>query len=181
MIDEKYRYFVGNGVRELARGVLPENEKTEENINRLLEVYHGVYKKNQFNKTAPYDGILNAVLALKEKGFKVCILSNKPDPNTKEIAKFYFNGIFDEVLGQSEAFPRKPDPAAAHYLLNKMDSAPEISYFVGDSSTDMKTGKAAGMIAVGVTWGFRDEPELLENGADIIARDPSELPNLIKF
>lgn len=178
---EKYRYFVGNGVKELARGVLPEGEKTEENIERLLGVYHVVYKKNQFNKTAPYKGIEAAVAALKEKGFKVWILSNKPDPNTKEIAAYYFNGIFDGVMGQSERFPRKPDPAAALHILKVTETAPENAFFVGDSSTDMKTGKAAGVTAVGVTWGFRDEPELLSNGADIIARDPSELPNLIEF
>lgn len=178
---EKYRYFVGNGVKELARGVLPEGEKTKENIERLLEVYHVVYKKNQFNKTAPYKGIEAAVAALKEKGFKVWILSNKPDPNTKEIAAYYFNGIFDGVMGQSERFPRKPDPAAALHILKVTETAPENAFFVGDSSTDMKTGKAAGVTAVGVTWGFRDEPELLSNGADIIARDPSELPNLIEF
>ncbi|MBQ2944994.1 MAG: HAD family hydrolase [Clostridia bacterium] len=178
---EKYRYFVGNGVRELARGVLPEGKKDDESIDRLLKIYNGIYTKNQFNKTAPYDNIKEAVTALKEKGFSVWVLSNKPDPNTKMIAAHYFGDLFDGVMGQSDAFPRKPDPAAALHILERTETAPENAFFVGDSSTDMKTAKAAGVTAVGVTWGFRDEPELLENGADIIAHAPLDLPDLIKF
>ena len=47
--------------------------------------------------------------------------------------------------------------------------------YIGDTGTDMNTGKAAGMFTVGVLWGYRDRKELEENGADILAEKPEDL------
>ena len=52
-------------------------------------------------------------------------------------------------------------------------------YFVGDTKIDIQTAKNAGMIAIGVLWGFRDEKELRENGADFIVSNTNELYNIL--
>ena len=52
--------------------------------------------------------------------------------------------------------------------------------YVGDTATDMKTGRAAGMYTVGALWGFRDRKELNENGADLVAEKPEELVRIYK-
>ena len=47
--------------------------------------------------------------------------------------------------------------------------------YVGDTRTDMETGKAAGMYTIGALWGFRDRQELESSGADTVAGNPGEL------
>ena len=79
------------------------------------------------------------------------------------------------VVGQSEAIRRKPAPDGPLMVAEKFGVKPEECMYVGDTSTDMKTGKAAGMFTVGALWGFRDRRELEENGADIVAAVPLEL------
>ena len=74
---------------------------------------------------------------------------------------------------------RKPSPDGALYVANILGLKPEDILYVGDTSTDMKTGKSAGMYTIGVLWGFRERTELEENGADIIISTPEELLNYV--
>ena len=84
----------------------------------------------------------------------------------------------DLVQGQSELFPRKPAPDGALYLAERLGAAPGECLYVGDTGTDMKTGKAAGMYTIGVLWGFRGEEELLRDGADCIVSEAGELADI---
>ena len=94
------------------------------------------------------------------------------------VRTFFAEGTFDEVQGQSDKYPRKPDPSAVYAVLERMGVSPEEAVYVGDSEVDMKTGKAAGMLTVGVTWGFRSEEVLLETGADRTIDHAAELLKL---
>ena len=176
---EKYRYFVGNGVRVLCERVLPEDKRDEATKDALLAVYSKIYAENQMNKTAPYDGVAEAIKRLKAAGFRVAVLSNKPAPNSRVIVAHYFGDLFDEVRGQCDEFPRKPDPSQAFDLLEKLGSSPDGSFFVGDSGTDMETSVNAGMTGVGVLWGYRTADELLAKGAKALAASPAELADII--
>ena len=110
------------------------------------------------------------------------MLSNKPDANTKNVIRTVFpeGHLFDWIQGQSEAFPKKPDPAGALHIAEQFGVKPEECMYLGDTSTDMKTGTAAGMYTVGVLWGFRDEQELRENGSDAIARQAEEIADIYR-
>jgi len=61
------------------------------------------------------------------------------------------------------------------YIIEKFGLDKKEVGYVGDTKTDMQTAKAAGLTAIGVTWGFRDEAELKEHGADYIIHNPQEL------
>ena len=86
-----------------------------------------------------------------------------------------FGDDFDIVMGQSDAIRRKPAPDGALMLAREFQVQPQECMYVGDTATDMQTGKAAGMLTVGALWGFRDEKELMENGADLVAQKPEDL------
>lgn len=86
---------------------------------------------------------------------------------------------FNYIYGAREDVPIKPDPAGAFQLAELLKLKPEEIIYAGDSSTDMLTGKAAGMFTVGVSWGFRTREELKEHGADAIIDDPLELLELL--
>ena len=69
--------------------------------------------------------------------------------------------------------------AGAYRLLEEMGIQPSDCTYVGDTKTDMLTGRAAGLYTLGVLWGFRDRMELEENGADRIVAHPSEIGDII--
>ena len=70
---------------------------------------------------------------------------------------------------------RKPSPSGALKIADFLQVDPENCMYIGDTNTDMQTGKAAGMYTVGVLWGFRDRKELEENHADVIIEKPWQL------
>ena len=104
------------------------------------------------------------------------ILSNKPDVFTQKcVAELLHRWTFDPVHGHGNGIPRKPDPAGAIRIAEGWGLSPEQIVYVGDTGTDMETGKAAGMWTVGVLWGFRGEDELRQSGADAIIDHPRQL------
>ena len=72
--------------------------------------------------------------------------------------------------------PLKPDPAAAREILKQLSVSPSETAWVGDTATDIETGKNLGAaLSVGVLWGFRKRDELCEAGADAIVNDAASL------
>ena len=172
---EKYRYLVGNGAKNLVLGMLRTVGADESEYERVAPIYNDGYDKDALYLTKPYDGVLDLLDALHARGIKVAVLSNKPDRTTQKVCAALFGGKIGIVRGQRADTPHKPDPKAVHMLLEEMGCTPEECIYVGDTDTDMQTGKNAGAFTVGVLWGFRDEKELCENGADGIIAHPMEL------
>ena len=79
------------------------------------------------------------------------------------------------ILGQKPEIRRKPAPDGPLFIAEQFGVKPEECLYIGDTGTDMNTGKAAGMLTVGVLWGYRDRKELEENGADLLAEKPEDL------
>ena len=177
---EDYKIFVGDGVDVLMRRLLrfggdEEGVRFDEAKRRYMEYF----QEGCLYNVKAYPGIVEMLAALKKQGAKLSVLSNKPHGNTRNVIEKVFGPeMFDLVQGQSELFPRKPAPDGALYLADKLGAAPKDCLYVGDTGTDMKTGKAAGMYTVGVLWGFRDEEELIRDGADCVAADAMELVDI---
>lgn len=126
-------------------------------------------------KVVPYEGMPETLKELKKHGMKLAVCSNKPHPAAVKVIAQLFGEEFDMVVGQSDAIRRKPAPDGPLMVAEKFGVKPEECMYVGDTSTDMQTGKAAGMFTVGALWGFRDRKELNENGADLVAEKPVDL------
>jgi phosphoglycolate phosphatase len=86
---------------------------------------------------------------------------------------------FAAVEGCSDEDLRKPDPRRALKIVRKMQLKPTQVMMVGDSSADIITGINAGLIAVGVTWGYRSREELIDAGARYMIDRPAELLDII--
>lgn len=176
-IDE-VRQFVGNGVAKLIERAIPEG-KNNPNFEKCLAIFKENYAQNMYNKTAPYNGIIEMLSNLKSKGIKIAVVSNKFDLAVKELCKKYFEGFIDFAAGENEAqgIRKKPAPDTVISVLNEFNFAPEDAVYVGDSDVDIMTAKNSKMSCISVTWGFRDEKFLLENGATILINAPSEIYN----
>ena len=175
---EEVRQFVGNGVAKLIERAIPEG-KNNPNFEKCLSIFKENYAQNMYNKTAPYNGIIEMLSNLKSKGIKIAVVSNKFDLAVKELCKKYFEGFIDFAAGENEAqgIKKKPAPDTVLSVLNEFNFAPEDAVYVGDSDVDIMTAKNSKMPCISVTWGFRDKKFLLENGATILINAPSEIYN----
>lgn len=175
---EEVRQFVGNGVAKLIERAIPEG-KNNPNFEKCLAIFKENYAQNMYNKTAPYNGIIEMLSNLKSKGIKIAVVSNKFDLAVKELCKKYFEEFIDFAAGENEAqgIKKKPAPDTVISVLNEFNFAPEDAVYVGDSDVDIMTAKNSKMPCISVTWGFRDEKFLLENGATILINAPSEIYN----
>ncbi len=175
---EEVRQFVGNGVAKLIERAIPEG-KNNSNFEKCLSIFKENYAQNMYNKTAPYNGIIEMLSNLKSKGIKIAVVSNKFDLAVKELCKKYFEGFIDFAAGENEAqgIKKKPAPDTVISVLNEFNFAPEDAVYVGDSDVDIMTAKNSKMPCISVTWGFRDKKFLLENGATILINAPSEIYN----
>jgi phosphoglycolate phosphatase len=118
--------------------------------------------------------------ALAARGTRLAVLSNKPHETTlKCVAGILPEWTFDCVLGQRPGIPKKPDPAGALEIAERMGLRPEEFLYLGDTGTDMLTAQAAGMLGVGALWGFRTAQELTAHGARHLVAAPLEVPGLL--
>ena len=122
---------------------------------------------------------MNLLDTLKENGFTLAVLSNKPDNVTQDVVRLFFGDRFDIIAGQKKGVAPKPDPAGVYLILEELNITSEESYFIGDTYVDITTGKNAGIESIGVLWGFRDEEELTNAGADHIVAKAEEILEII--
>ena len=176
---QAYRYFIGDGVKVLLRRAIKE-DVSDEIISQLHERFKVIYKKEIDTKTKVYDGIYELLNKLENINYKKAILSNKPHNFTLDcIDKFFSEYSFVNISGQKHTIPKKPDASAALIIAKEFKEDTKNVYFVGDTKVDMETAKNAGMIAIGVLWGFREESELREHGADYIVSSTEELYDIL--
>ena len=178
---KKYNYLAGNGAKSLVRGMLAESGvEDEELFEKAFADYMKEYNSDPLYITKVFDGINELIVRAKSSGVKLAVLSNKPHSSTVMIIDHFFEkGTFDICYGARDGVPLKPDPAPAFAVAAELGLDCSECIYVGDTDVDMKTGKNAGFYTVGVLWGFRDRPELEENGADMIVSKPTEILNLL--
>jgi phosphoglycolate phosphatase len=175
-----YKFFVGNGINKLFERVLPEKEKTQENIQLIRHHFLEYYGVHNADLTTPYPGITDLLLRLQKKGIMMAVASNKYQIGTDELIRHFFPLIhFTAVFGQRENIPTKPDPTIVHDILSVSKVEKNKVLYIGDSGVDMQTAQNSGIEAVGVTWGFRPRAEMEEFSPKYIVDNPSEILPLI--
>jgi phosphoglycolate phosphatase len=175
-----YKYFVGEGVEALIRRALPEDQLRPELLDHCLGALREEYSRRWENKTRPYAGIPDLLDHLTGMGLKMAILSNKLDHFTRiMVASLLPRWKFDPVFGARPAVPKKPDPAGALEIAEALHLTPDHFIYLGDTGIDMKTASAAGMVPIGVLWGFRPADELRDQGAKWLIEKPADLISLI--
>jgi phosphoglycolate phosphatase len=171
-----YRQAIGNGVRRLVTIAIPAERRSEQTIGEYVDQMMADYDEHCLVKSRLYDGIAEMLGKLRAGGVRLAVNSNKPDDPTQRIVDALIGAAtFEAVMGARPGVPLKPDPTAALLIRDRFGIAADRIVYVGDSQVDMRTAAAAGMVAVGVTWGFRTKSELVENGAVAVLDHPREL------
>jgi len=183
---DAYKYFVGNGVEMLLRRALPK-DILETEFAEVLSLFMFHYELHKSDKTAPYEGMIETLEKLQEKGVLLTVATNKPHELLPNLMQFYFPTIkWAAVFGNRKEVPIKPHPQIISDILETISrknlcfaTTEKQILYIGDTAVDMETAQNAGIIKVGVLWGFRTKEELLRAGADYIIEYPQEILNLI--
>ena len=175
---EEIRRFIGNGAEKQIRRAVPEGT-SEGKIMETLAAFRAYYQDHCQIKTKVYDGLLDVLSELKEKGVKMAVVSNKPNAAVKKLSREYFGDRLDYAIGPSDGVRCKPYPDMAEEALKALGVEKKDAVFVGDSEVDVQTGLNAGLDVIAVSWGFRSREVVIEVGAKMIADDASELEKLI--
>lgn len=173
---EAYKKFVGNGIKKLVERAFPVGF---EHLDKALDFFIDDYAKHCTDASVLYDGVKELLSKLEQANVVMGICTNKQQALTDKIVRHYLNDVpFVSVLGDRFDDKHKPNPQGPLHIASAMNLDPSAILFVGDSDVDMITASRAGMKAVGVSWGFRDQVELVESGADVIVHEPLEILNL---
>ena len=175
--EQQYKYFVGDGAANLVRRALfAGGDRELAHFSEAFALYREIFRENCMYQVRPYEGIPELLNRLKELGVKIAVLSNKPHAETVNVIESLFGrDCFDCIQGQKDDVAIKPSPEGVFHILKQLRIHAEDILYLGDTATDMKTGKNADAFTVGALWGFRDRAELEEGGADAIISHPLQV------
>lgn len=179
---QQCREFVGNGARVLMeKAISVSGEGNRSRLNEAMEIYGRIFDANCTYHVIPYSGILSMLDELSHLGMAVAVLTNKPHLQAVHVVEHIFGKErFQIVQGQRDDMPRKPNPTMALQIAEQLHVTPDETVYIGDSEVDVATGIAAGMLTIGVSWGFRERQILEDAGAKYIADSPEEIVKWIK-
>jgi phosphoglycolate phosphatase len=149
--------FIGNGVPKLVERCLRVYEMplTEEAVDKMRTYYDA----DPFTLTAPYEGVVDCLKALKAAGLKLAICTNKPVAPARTILDgLNLTQYFDVVVGGDTYSTHKPDPEPLLGCMEKMGADMANTIYVGDSETDALTAKNADMTFALFSGGYRKTP-----------------------
>lgn len=176
---EAYPHMVGDGARMLIERALG-NAAAPSSTTQVLRSFLQIYDRDCLRQVALYPGIARTVRVLKERGYHLLVVTNKPQAQAEKIVRHFFGDtLFEGVFGGQDIYPCKPDPTSARLALAAAKTLTENAWFVGDSDVDVLTAQAAGLRSVGAAWGFRGAEELKRAGANVIATCAEDLEKII--
>jgi phosphoglycolate phosphatase len=168
--------YIGHGATLLVRRALGDYA-TAENAEKGLAFFLAYYRDHMLDNTAPYPGVAEALEKLG--GYKMAVLTNKPVNFSREmLTRLGFASHFAYIYGGNSFAQKKPDPVGLHKLMEDLQISTRETLMVGDSDTDILTGRNAGVWTCGVTYGFGAHT-LQKVSPDLLIDDMRELPPVL--
>ena len=171
---EEVRMMVGNGIRKLIERAVPggTGNPLYENVYKTF-INH--YLEHSLDTTRPYPGIMEMLDALKAKGRRMAVVSNKYCKATEHLCRTFFGEYISVAIGESADIRKKPAPDTVLEALRRLGASKEGAVYVGDSEVDIATARNCGLPCISVLWGFRDKDFLVKNGGTTFAESPEEI------
>lgn len=167
--------YVGDGAPVLIRRAMGP-DATRAQLEEALAYFLGYYREHMLDHTRDYPGVRGALEALQARGVAMAVLTNKPVRFSRDlVAGLHLDQFFFQIYGGNSFEEKKPHPIGIHTLMREAKAAPENTWMVGDSSTDILTARNAKVPSIGVTYGIK--PESLQDAPpDILLHSMADLP-----
>jgi phosphoglycolate phosphatase len=174
------RHMVGFGARALIAQAMEASGTpvTEDQMPALVEIFLDHYRAHIADGTRLFPGVPQTLAALKRRGARLGVLTNKPQELTDRLLPLLgLDGVFAAVYGAGRKPYTKPDPRIFHEVVDDCGGAPGV--MIGDSVTDLNTARAAGAPCILFSYGFTPVPAA-ELGADLVLDDFGALPEALE-
>ena len=169
--EERVRRWVGNGARVLVRRAL-ENAGIGVPFDEALQTFMEAYEARMCDRTRCYEGVPETLAALRERGYRMGVVTNKPHRFVAPILEHLkIDGFFDAVLGGDALPEKKPHPLPLLTMAGKLGARIPECAMVGDSKNDILAAKAAGMPSVAVEYGYNYGEPIEEAGPDLVVEE----------
>ena len=173
------RQFVGNGLATLVARALPDGRENPD-YDAVLAETRAQYAAHREDTTAPYAGIIEMLDALIAAGYRLGVVSNKPDIHTKALCQAHFGSRIAAAVGAKDGVPLKPAPDSVLECMAQLHADSAHTVYIGDSEVDLETARNAGIPCISVLWGFRDADQLKQAGSCIFVHEPNEIVSIFR-
>jgi len=164
--EDTIRHWVGNGARTLVERALAASLKLNEKltvtlIDDALTIFLQHYQQYLCVKSTLYKDVKAGLLTLKNSGFRLAIITNKPEEFIQPLLNgLGLNDIFELLIGGNTLAERKPHPAPLIYAVEQLNVSTKQCLMIGDSKSDILAAKAANIASIGLTYGYNHGEDL---------------------
>ena len=172
------RNLIGGGARAMiARGLVAEGRiAAPADLERMFAEFIAHYSEHVADRSRPFPGLTDALDALEADGFRFAVCTNKLENlSLRLLDALKLTGRFAAICGQDTFGIQKPDPEVLRKTIAAAGGDASRAIMVGDSITDIRTARAAGVPVVAVDFGYTERP-VTELGPDRIISQFAELP-----
>ncbi|WP_305098150.1 HAD-IA family hydrolase [Croceibacterium aestuarii] len=178
--SHQVRRIVGLSLPVAVRRLAPDS--TEEDVARLVDAYKRAFflARTEGRVAEPlFDGVAELLRVLRRAGWQLGVATGKSDRGLAGLLALHgLDGLF-ATLQTADRHPSKPDPAMLEAAMAEAGVAPAVTVMIGDTTYDIEMARAAGVRALGVSWGYHAPAELVAAGAEAVAADAAELQEML--
>jgi phosphoglycolate phosphatase len=175
------RNLIGGGARAMiARGIEAEGRVLDPpKIEKMFDDFIAYYSTHVADRSQPFPGLIDALDALAATGYRFAVCTNKLERlSVLLLEKLKLAGRFAAICGQDTFGIQKPDPEILRRTIAAAGGNPQRAIMIGDSLTDIRTARAAGVPVIAVDFGYSDGP-VSEFGPDQVISHFAQLPAAI--
>lgn len=182
--EDVIRYWVGNGAQVLVKRALSGESIVDENLDlalfeKALDIFLTFYAQNLAITTEPYPNVTSTLNALKEMGYRLAIVTNKPFDFVGPILEsLNLSDLFEFYVGGDSLAQKKPYPMPLLHICEKLGVTVDECVMVGDSKNDILAANAAKMQSIGVSYGYNYGEDIGFYNPDVVVDD---FADILKF
>lgn len=179
---QKIESYIGAGAQMLVKRCLTQQlcAEPEAEVFAEAEALFFAHYANNAIESKPYEGVIDGLQALWNKGLKLACVSNKPAQFTLPLLqKSGLADFFELVVSGDTLHKKKPDPIQLLHICAKFDVPEYEAMLVGDSATDIAAAQAAGCFIVTVPYGYNQGLPLDTSQVDATINDLTELESIL--
>jgi len=184
--EETIRFWVGNGAQTLVKRALSGDTAIDENLDadyfdEALTIFLRAYSKHLSQKTVTYPHVLETLEKLKDAGFEMTIVTNKPYDFVQPLLDgLDLAGYFTYYLGGDSLEVKKPDPLPLRHVCDRFGVSLDQSVMIGDSKNDILAANACNMDSIAVTYGYNYGEDIRIYHPKTVLDDFAEIINCLE-
>jgi len=180
--QNQVRDWIGHGTGWLMKRAWEEQKGSDKaNWDEVMARFIHHYEATAGTTSVPFPFVLETLRKARDYGLKQAVVTNKETRFTNRILeKHGLTNLLDMVVCGDTLSVKKPNPAVIQHCLDTLGVAQGEALFVGDSSIDMATAKAAGVLCWAVPYGYNLGRPIEETMPDRIVPDIREVPNFFR-